>query len=44
MDDEVTSLLKELEDNVNDNDQPSALVEKIYNKMVKMYLEEKVKR
>ena len=44
MDDEVTSMVKELKDNVNNYGKSSASVGKIYNEMAKMYLEEEVKK
>ena len=44
MDDEDTSMVKELKDNVNNDDQSSSSVEKIYNEMVKMYSETEVKK
>ena len=42
MDDEVTSMVKEI--NEMKNRQSSAYVEKIYNEMVKMYMEKEKKR
>ena len=44
MDDEVTSIVKEMKGNENNYGKQSASAEKIYNEMVKMYMKEEENR